>query len=76
VTYNVAFGNLYQACQKNALHARLHTWDGGQTIYITSGSANPVFQWSSDWRDDIDPVNQAAEWLIEQGYIKAQDLEG
>jgi len=77
MTTTVAFGNLYQACQKHGLHARLHTYDGGQTIYITrkdNGAA--VFQWSSEWGDAISPTEEATEWLIGQGLINATDLEG
>jgi hypothetical protein len=76
VAYNVAFGNLYQACQKHALRASLHTFDGGQKISIvTAMHGHPVFDWSSEWGDKS-PVDEAAEYLVEKGFIKAADLEG
>jgi len=76
MTTSVAFGNLYQACIKHDLRARLHIFDGGQTLYVTRADGVPVFQWSSEWGDALSPVDEAAEWLMDNGYIEATDLEG
>jgi hypothetical protein len=76
MSVSVAFGNLRQACIRRGLHVELRLFDGGQSIHVVERSTGrKVFEWSSEW-GDRSPVDEAAEWLIENQMINAVDLEG
>lgn len=72
----VAFGNLYQACYKRKLFARLHNFEEGQTVHIMYSDGKSLLRITRYHGDAEEATAAAAAWLIANGYLDFADLEG
>jgi hypothetical protein len=68
------FKQLYAACEDRGLHARLHVFDCGETIYVYDG-ATLVVRITAECGDTFVAADRAARWLLEHKWLSAQDMK-
>jgi hypothetical protein len=70
------FAQLYAACSKVGLKARLYLFDGGQTVEITDARGTQLIRDTEMWGDPIAVTDRVAKTLMERDLVTVFDFVG